>query len=296
MVVGITGASGFVGGAIVGEIIANDGEAVGFSRSPQRKIAGCREVRDFSADTEPELNGLDALVHLAGDPIMGLWTPEKKKRILNSRVETTRRLVDAMAGLAQEERPRVFACASAVGLYGDRGDEILDEDSDAGFGFLANVVGQWEEVAASARDLGVRTVSLRIGIVIGEKGGAFPLLKSLFEKGLGGTLGSGSQWMPWIHVYDVAAITHQCLTNPAIKGPVNLVAPNPVTNREFTRVLAKSVGKRAFLPVPEFAMRCLPGGMGEMFLNSQRVVPHIMNSFSYDWAYPHLAEAIEESM
>lgn len=296
MVVGVTGASGFLGGTLVGEIIANDGEAVGFSRSPQRKIAGCREVRDFSGDTEPDLDGLDALVHLAGDPIMGLWTAEKKRRILDSRVRTTEKLVRAMAAQPPEERPGVFACASGVGLYGDRGDEILDEDSDAGFGFLASVVSEWEGAAAAARDLGVRTVTLRIGIVLGEKGGAFPLLKGLFEKGLGGNLGSGNQWMPWVHVHDVAAIIHQCLNNPAIKGPVNVVAPNAVTNREFTRILARSLGKSAFLPVPQFALKCLPGGMGEMFLSSQRVVPHVMNSFGYDWAYPELAQAIEASM
>ncbi|MDF1813450.1 MAG: TIGR01777 family oxidoreductase [Verrucomicrobiales bacterium] len=296
MRIGVTGASGFIGGAVVAEILSHNHEAVGFSRKPDRSLPGCSEVRGFSSESAPDLSGLDALVHLSGESLLGPWTAGKKEEILNSRIRTTQRLVNALWAMEAEQRPKVFACASAVGIYGDRGDDWLDEEADAGFGFLADVVKQWEAVAMKAQDMGVRTVLLRIGFVLGSDGGAMPMLENLFSKGLGGKLGNGKQWMPWIHIDDVAGIVQTCLDNHLINGPVNVTGPEPVRNREFTKTLAEVVKKPALFPVPSPLLNLLPGGMHEMFLNSLRVDPIVMKSHSYRWNYPDLAAAIRESI
>lgn len=295
MKTGVTGASGFIGRALVAEILSNNNEAVGFSRSPLRPIDGCSEVRDLSPEAAPDLSGLNALVHLAGESIMGPWTEKKKEEILNSRIRSTQRIVNAMWAMEAADRPAVFACASAVGIYGDREDEWLDEEADAGFGFLADVSKQWEAVALKAQDMGVRTVILRIGFVLGDGGGAIPVMQKIFDKGLGGRLGSGKQWMPWVHIDDVAGIIHSCLDNKLISGPVNVTAPEPIRNRDFTRSLAGALGKKALIPVPTFGLKALPGQMHEIFLNSQRVDPTVMKSNGYQWLYPDLDAAIRDS-
>ena len=157
MTVGITGASGFIGGALVAEVLSRNGDAIGYSRDASKRINGCKEVRDFDSENL-DLSGLNALVHLAGDSLLSLWTNEKKRQILNSRVGSTQRIINALWDMEPEDRPSVFACASAVGIYGDRGNEWLDEESDAGFGFLAKVTKEWEEIALKAQDMGIRTV------------------------------------------------------------------------------------------------------------------------------------------
>ncbi|MDF1752791.1 MAG: TIGR01777 family oxidoreductase [Verrucomicrobiales bacterium] len=296
MRIGVTGASGFIGGALVAEILANNNEAIGFSRSPGRSIEGCSEIRNISGDAPLDLSGLDAIVHFSGESLLGVWTPKKREEILNSRIRSTQRIVNALWAMDAEERPKVFACASAVGIYGDRGDEWLDEEADAGFGFLADVTRQWESVAIKAADMDVRTVLLRIGFVVGESGGAIPTLENVFKMGLGGKLGSGKQWMPWIHIDDVATMIHTCLENRLISGPVNVCAPDPVRNKDFTKTLADVLGKKAFLPVPSVAFKMLPGRMHEMFLNSLRVDPTVMKSHSFQWQYPVLEDAIRESV
>ena len=296
MKIGVTGASGFIGGAVVAEALSHNHEAVAFSRDPEKNISGCEEVRDFSADSAPDLSGLDALIHLSGEPVAGVWTGKKKEEILNSRIRTTQRLVNALWAMDSDERPKVFICASGVGIYGSRNDEWLDEETDAGFGFLAEVVKQWEAVALKAQDMGVRTVLLRIGIVLGEGGGALPLMAKGFSTGLAGKLGNGKQWMPWIHIDDVAGIIHLCLENHLISGPVNVASPNPARNRDFTRSLAEVLKKPAFIPVPSLLIKALPGGMQEMFLNSLRVDPVVMKSNSYDWIYPELSAALRDSI
>ncbi len=294
--IGITGASGFVGGALIAEATERGDEVVGFSRNPDRQIEGCTEVRGFSADNRSDLSGLDALVHLAGSSILGLWTPGKKREIRESRVRTTEDIVDALFAMDAEQRPRVFACASAVGFYGDRGDEWLDEESDAGFGFLAEVCKQWESTAARAENFGIRVIHLRIGFVLGQDGGAIPLMEKVFGMGLGGNLGNGRQWMPWIHIADVAGIIHTALDHEAIRGAVNVTGPEPAQNRELTEKIASTLGKPRALPVPSFVIKALPGGMHEMFLSSLRVDPTVMKSHGYEWKHPTLSSALKAAL
>ena len=289
---GVTGASGFIGRAVIDELTGHGYGAIGYSRSPERELPRCREVRVFPSDSLPVLTGLDAIIHLAGSSVFGLWTPGKKKEIMASRVETTNRIVEALAAAEPGDRPAVLACASGVGVYGDRGDEICREDSEAGEGFLVEVVKKWEAAALQAEQLGVRVVLLRIGFVLGKDGGAIPVMRSFFQKCLGGRLGNGKQWMPWIHIDDVSAIVRFCLENESIRGPVNLAAPEAVTNREFTGFLSRALGRPAFFHAPGPVLKCLPGGMGEMFLSSLRVEPAVLKSHDYPWLHLDCKEAI----
>lgn len=297
MKIGITGASGFIGSNLIAEAITNNHQVIGFSRSPDKNIGGCEEVRAMSGDTTPDLSGgLDAIVHLAGESILGVWTAEKKRRILESRISSTQQILDGFFKLDPKDRPKVLACASGVSLYGDRADEWLDEDADAGFGFLSDVVRQWETLALKAEDMGVRVVLLRIGFVVGRTGGAIPVMRNVFNKGLGGNLGSGKQWMPWVHVDDVARIIMTCIENTAIRGAVNVASPNPVTNAELTQVLANKLGKKAFIPAPSFALKALPGGMQEVFLSSLRIEPTVLKTHGFKWEFDTIESAIEEAL
>lgn len=296
MKIGITGASGFIGSSLIAEAITNNHKIIGYSRNPSRKIGGCEEVRAFSADETPDLSGLDAIVHLAGETIMGVWSAEKKRRILESRTSTTQAILDGIFKLDAEDRPKTLVCASGVSLYGDRGDEWLDEDSDAGFGFLSEVVREWEKLALKAEDMGLRVVMMRIGFVIGKDGGAIPLMRKVFSTGLGGNLGNGKQWMPWVHVDDVARMIITCLDNEVIRGAVNATSPNPVTNAEFTKTLAAKLGKKAFIPVPTFAIKALPGGMSEIFLDSLRIEPTVMKTHGFKWDFETVDTAIADAL
>ncbi len=289
MKVGITGASGFLGAAIVAEGRRRGWTVVAFSRRAGCVVEGAEEMRPLGDPID--LEGLDALVHLAGEPVAGLWTQDRKRRILESRVDLTGDLVEAIATLEGDRRPSVLVSASAVGYYGDRGDEVLDEESDVGFGFLAEVCRDWEAVAMQASPLGVRVVLPRIGIVLGD-GGALKRLRPIFKLGLGGRLGSGRQWMPWIHVADVARIFADCVENPSIRGPVNCVAPRPATNREFTAVYARVLRRKAWFPVPAWLLLRLPGGMGRMFLDGQRAEPVAMKAFGFQFGFPDLETAL----
>ena len=240
----------------------------------------------------PETN-LDALVHLAGESLMGLWTKTKRDRIWKSRVDFTRGLVRHLGTWKAENRPRVLVCASGAGFYGDRGDELLDETSPSGAGFLAELCVAWEKAAKEAEQLGMRVVMLRTGMVLGPDGGAFPLLKRVFGFGLGGRLGSGRQWMPWIHIDDAAQLIVKAVETPQLRGPINLTAPGAVTNAEFTQTLAKALHRPAFFHAPAFAMRLLLRGMAdEMLLGSQRVNPRAATDSGYIFAHPNLQGAL----
>ncbi len=296
MIVGITGASGFLGRAITAELSSAGHTIIGYSRSPDRAIPSCSEVREFTRKEHADFSGLDALIHLAGESILGMWSKGKKAAIRNSRIHSTDHIVEQLAGLEAAKRPFTFICASAIGIYGNRGADWLDEESDAGFGFLADVCNQWEKSAAKAEALDIRTVSLRIGFVIGREGGAIPVMKSVFQKNLGGPLGSGKQYMSWVHVDDVAGITRACLENDAIQGAVNVASPNPVTNKEMTKAIAAELGKIAIIPAPTLALKCLPGGMSEIFLTSVRATPAVMNSHDYKWRYPELKPALQDAL
>jgi uncharacterized protein (TIGR01777 family) len=238
------------------------------------------------------VSGFDAVVHLAGESVVGRWTAEKKKAIRDSRVLGTRHLVAALA--QAEVKPRVLVCASAVGFYGDRGDELLREESPSGQGFLPEVCREWEDASRIAGDAGIRTVNIRIGLVLSAKGGALAKLLTPFKLGLGGRIGSGQQWWSWIHVDDVVGGIHHAMRSESLAGAVNLVAPNPVRNAEFTRVLASVLGRPAFFPVPEFALRMAFGKMaaGELLLSSQRTEPGKLLAEGYEFRFRELRGAL----
>lgn len=294
MRIGITGASGFVGRSLTAEAVRQDHEVIAFSRNRDREISGAVEVRDFSDPATADFGGLDVIIHLAGEPILGLWTEAKKQRIRDSRVDGTRALVRAIEHLSPAKRPKTLIAASATGFYGDGGADLLDEDSDPGFGFLADVVREWEAASEEAGGVGLRFVCGRIGVILGQNGGAIPMLRRVFGLGIGGKLGSGKQWMPWVHIDDIARMFLLCATNEQISGPVNFVSPHPVTNSEFTKAIGAELKRPTILPVPGFALRSAPGGMDEMFLLSQRVDPSKLKLEEFEWHFPHLEAALAD--
>ena len=224
MHIGITGASGFLGRQIIQDALARGHRVTPFSRSAGNSIPGCEGVRSFGP--EIDLNGIEAIVHLAGESILGLWTKKKQNKILRSRVDGTRWIVDAIS--QAEIKPKVLISASGAGIYGDRGEETLTESNSASpDGFLAAVATAWESEGSKAEALGVRYVPIRIALVLGKNGGAIPLLKAIFQSGLGGKLGSGKQWMPWIHEDDLANLFVHAVEHP-VSGVWNATAPDPV--------------------------------------------------------------------
>jgi uncharacterized protein (TIGR01777 family) len=271
MNIAITGASGLMG-----------------TRLRERLAEAGHAAQAIPRDGTPPT--CDALVHLAGEPVSQRWTEAAKKRISDSRVEGTRRLVAALS--TQSERPRVLVCASAVGYYGSRGDQILTEVSAPASDFLARVVVEWEEAAQQAESLGIRVVRLRFGMVLGP-GGALAKLLPLFRFGVGGKLGSGHQWMSWIHIDDAVNLILFVLNFATIRGAVNATAPQPVTNEEFTERLAIALHRPAILPVPAFALKLALGEMSEMVLASQRVLPTVAKSAGFRFQYPDLRAALE---
>ncbi len=290
----VTGATGFIGRALLREIA----EPVVLSRDPfraKRQLGRDLHVYAWDAMLQPPpaeaFDKVVAVFHLAGEPVAGgRWTAERMQRIRESRVLSTLRLVEALARLS--ERPRVLVSASAVGYYGDRGDTELDEAAQPGSDFLAEVCQAWEETAARARDAGIRVVCLRIGVVLGPGGGALAKMLLPFRMGLGGRLASGRQWMPWIHLEDVVGLFRHAAMHSEIDGPMNAVSPQPVTNREFTRTLARVLRRPAILPVPGPMLRLALGGFADVLLCSQRVIPKVAQETGYTFRYPNLQEAL----
>lgn len=241
----------------------------------------------------PALEGVAAVFHLAGEPVAeGRWTEEKKERIARSRIDGTRALVASLA--AMPVRPRVLVSASAVGFYGARGDELLTESSAPGEGFLADVCRAWEAEAARASELGVRVVSLRIGIVLANEGGALPRMLPAFRLGLGARLGDGRQFMPWIHVDDLVGLLRFAAAHEDVRGPVAAVAPEIVTNAVFTRTLGEALHRPALLAAPALALRLALGEAASVILASQRVVPERALEKGYRFAHPSLAGALAD--
>ena len=288
----ISGASGPIGTALVASFGPLGIEVVRLARGAARN-AGQVSWDPLAPLSPAAVSGFDAVVHLAGESVVGRWTAEKKKAIRDSRVLGTRHLVAALA--QAEVKPRVLVCASAVGFYGDRGDELLREESPSGQGFLPEVCREWEDASRIAGDAGIRTVNIRIGLVLSAKGGALAKLLTPFKLGLGGRIGSGQQWWSWIHVDDVVGGIHHAMRSESLAGAVNLVAPNPVRNAEFTRVLASVLGRPAFFPVPEFALRMAFGKMaaGELLLSSQRTEPGKLLAEGYEFRFRELRGALE---
>jgi len=277
MNVAITGASGMIGKRLRQRVVEAGQMALPISRA-----AGDSALAEILASA-------DAIVHLAGEPVAQRWTDSAKKRIHDSRVEGTRHLVNAMS--AQSHRPRVLVCASAVGYYGSRGDQILTEASSPGADFLARVVVGWEEAAQLAESLDMRVIRLRFGMVLGH-GGALAKMLPPFRLGVGGRLGSGHQWMAWIHIDDAVNLILFALNYAAVRGAVNATAPHPVTNEEFTGRLALELHRPAILPVPVFALKLAFGEMSDMVLASQRVLPTVAKSAGFRFQYPDLQTAL----
>ncbi len=289
----VSGASGLIGSALVPVLTASGHDVIRLVRS--QPAAGEAAVRwDPEAGTldAAGLEGLDAVVHLAGENLAeGRWTAEKKRRIRESRVKGTRLLCEALAGLARP--PRVLVSASAVGYYGDRGDELLTKESPPGSGFLAAVARDWEAAAEPARRAGIRVVHPRMGPVLTPAGGVLAKMLPPFQAGLGGRVGSGRQYVSWIAVDDLLDAMLHLLATEALRGPVNMVAPRPVTNAEFAATLGRVLGRPAVLAVPAFAARLALGEMAdEVLLASARVTPVRLAASGYRFRYPELEGAL----
>lgn len=292
----ITGAGGLVGTALQRSFADKGYDMLLASRSEPKDE---RYVQWDAQDgfTEPNrLEGVDAVVHLAGESVSGLrWTDEKKKAIRDSRVLGTRSVVNAISRL--KDTPKVFVSASAVGFYGERGDEELTESSAAGDSFLADVSREWEAESRRAEDAGIRTVLLRTGIVLSKDGGALGTMLLPFKLGVGGVVGSGKQWMSWISLDDHIEAINFAIENETLRGAVNAVSPNPVTNEEFTKTLGEVLYRPTFLSLPEFAVSMVFGEMGDaLLLASTRVVPKRLVEAGFDFKYPELKGAVEHAL
>ena len=291
----VTGATGLIGRALIARL----GDVVVLSRDAARARLRLPavEIHAWKPESEPApstaLRGADVIFNLAGEPLAdGRWSAGKKARIRDSRVQGTRNLVAGLAALGPEHRPRVLISASAVGYYGDRGDEALDEGSMAGQGFLADVCDGWEREAMAAERLGIRVVRVRIGMVLALGGGALGRMLIPFKMGVGGRLGDGRQWMPWIAIEDAVGILLHAAGNDQIREAMNAVGPNPVTNADFTQTLGHAVRRPAVLPMPKTALRLVFGEMSELLLASQRVFPRVAHSTGYAFRHPELAQAL----
>ncbi len=293
MRIAITGGSGFLGDPLVRTLLQRGDDVAVLTRDPARVKAG-RAVA-WSGPWQNEVASAGAVVNLAGENVGGgRWTAERKRRIVESRIETTRSIVEVLK--AQPERGPVLVNASAVGFYGVRGDETRDEQSPPGSGFLADVVRRWEELALGAEQA-ARVVILRFGVVLGRNGGALGKMLLPFRLGLGGPLGSGRQWMSWVDREDVVRMILWSIDQAGARGAYNVTAPSPVRNRDFTRALGAAVHRPAFLPAPAFALKLLFGEMaGEMLLGGQRVVPARATSEGFTFQYPTLAAALEHAL
>ncbi|MBN2337224.1 MAG: TIGR01777 family oxidoreductase [Acidobacteria bacterium] len=288
----ITGSTGLVGSALVSHLAAHRHRPLHMVRRPPR---GDDEIRwDIEAGTlDPSsLEGLDAVVHLAGENIAsGRWTAERKRRIMQSRVLGTRLLARSLARL--DTPPRVLISVSAVGYYGDRGEEALDEESGPGTGFLAEVCRAWEAEAAPAAERGIRVVHPRLGMVLSARGGALDRMLPAFRAGFGGRIGSGRQYMSWIALDDLVGVILHAIEHDTLHGPVNAVSPHPVTNADFTRVLARALGRPALLALPAFTARLALGQMAdELLLASARVSPRKLEASGYRFLYPRLEDTL----
>lgn len=289
----VTGGQGFVGSAAVAVLRGAGHDVVRLVRRPGPLADDEWYWDPVRGEVDARLGaGVDAVVHLAGENIAaGRWTASRKTRIRESRVRGTEVLVGALS--RAERPPAVLVAASATGIYGDRGNEELDEDAGPGNGFLAEVAKAWEGAATALEATGARVVCLRMGMVLDGGGGALAKMLPVFRWGLGGVLGSGGQYWSWIHRVDLARIVLLAVTDQGMRGPINAVAPNPVTNREFTRVLAGVVGRPAWLPAPRFGLRCLLGEMADaILLGSARVMPRRLQAMGYAFRYADLREAL----
>ncbi|HMQ02978.1 MAG TPA: TIGR01777 family oxidoreductase [Pyrinomonadaceae bacterium] len=294
----ITGASGLIGKALQASFKERGYEMMLASRSEPKDDQHIRwnSETGFADEDLKRLDGIDAAVHLAGENIAGLrWTDEKKKAIRDSRVFGTRTMIEACARL--DQKPKTFIAGSAIGFYGDRGDEEMTEASPAGNTFLAETCKEWEAESRRAEDLGIRTVLLRTGIVLSKDGGALATMLTPFKFGVGGVVGSGKQWMSWISLDDVVGAINFAIENDKIRGAVNVVAPSPATNEEFTKTLGSVLYRPTILPLPEFAVHMVFGEMGDaLLLDSTKVMPKRLKDAGYKFKYTDLKAALEAAV
>ena len=293
----ITGASGLIGTALAADLEKHGHTVLRATREPSGPEDVKWDVDEGFADEDlGRLEGLDAVVHLAGESISGLrWTDEKKRLIRESRVNGTRSLVDALSRL--DEKPEVLVSGSAVGFYGDRGNTELSESSPAGDTFLADTCKAWEAESRRAEDLGIRTVLLRTGIVLSKDGGALATMIRPFSLGVGGVIGSGKQWMSWIALEDIVRVIRYAIDNDRIRGAINAASPNPVTNADLTAALGKALWRPTFIPLPEFAVHLMFGEMGDaLLLDSTRVLPRRLTDAGFKFRYPDLEGALKHAL
>ncbi len=297
----ITGATGTIGLATADALRARGDQVVALSRDPergQRVLGDGVEVHGWAEPTSgpppaEALAGADVVIHLLGEPVAQRWTDEAKSRIRDSRVLATRHLVGALSQLSDPERPRVLVSQSATGYYGPRGDAPLDEGAAAGHDFLAEVVAAWEQEAPSAASL-MRVAITRTGVVLSPGEGALAKMLPFFKLGVGGPVAGGRQYVPWIHGDDVVGALLYCAEQSEASGPINVAAPNPVTNAEFSHALGRALGRPAVLPVPGFALKLLYGEMAEMVTTGARVVPARLRALGYEFRHPDVEPALRD--
>jgi uncharacterized protein len=288
----IGGSHGLVGTALIKSLEAEGHEIFRLVRHYPDSSSEIEWSPDRYSIALARLEGFDAVVNLAGESIAeGRWTEDKKRRIRESRIKGTKLLGDALANLTN--RPKTFICASAVGYYGDRGDELLTETSTPGKDFLADLCVEWEKATALATEKGIRVVNTRFGLILDPNGGALAKMLPPFRMGLGGSIGSGKQWMSWIALDDVVGALKFALANEELNGPVNFVAPNPVTNAEFTKRLGEALSRPTLFPIPAFGVRLAFGEMADaLLLSSQRVEPQRLKATGYQFQYSQLEGAL----
>ena len=301
MRVAVTGATGLIGGAVVHALRERNDEVTALSRNAERASetlgVSAATWSDPKAERAPldALRGRDGVVHLLGEVIAQRWSDETKREIRDSRVLSTRNLVAALGELPAEERPSVLVSGSGAGWYGQRGDERLDESaSEPGDDFLAQLSADWEAEARGAEELGVRVVLNRTGVVLSESGGALEKMLPFFKAGIGGPVAGGRQYVPWVHVDDVVGAIMFELDNPAASGPVNVTAPEPVTNKELSQALGRVLHRPAFAPVPALAVKALYGEMAQIVTTGQRAVPTRLTQLGYRFRQPELEPALRD--
>jgi hypothetical protein len=287
----VSGVSGPIGAALLPSLKTGGYEVTRLVRGAASRDAqiSWNPAKPIAPDM---VSGFDAVIHLAGESIVGRWTKTKKAKIRDSRVDGTTNLTEALA--QAKRKPEVFVCSSAIGYYGDRGNEVLNERSKPGTGFLADVCRDWEAATQAAAQAGIRTVQMRTGVVLSPKGGALGKMLPPFKIGVGGKIGDGRQWMSWIDVQDMVGAIHHILKSDLLQGPVNMVAPKPVTNAEFTKTLGSVLSRPTILPIPAFAVKLALGEMGEtVLLGSQRVEPAELLTSGYPFRFGSLRASLE---
>jgi uncharacterized protein (TIGR01777 family) len=302
MRVAVTGATGMLGSALVRALVERGDEVTALSRNADRARKALGVSAETWADPEAErplldaLRGRDGVVHLLGEVIAQRWSDETKREIRDSRVLSTRNLVAALGELPPEERPRVLVSQSGAGWYGHLGDEPVDESApEPGDDFLAQVSADWEREAQAAEDLGMRVVRTRTGVVLSDGGGALEKMLPFFKAGIGGPVAGGDQYVPWVHVDDVVGATLFALDTETISGPVNVTAPEPVTNTELSKTLGRVLRRPAFAPVPALAVKALYGEMAQIVTTGQRAMPATLMAAGYRFRQPNLEAALRDA-